>query len=368
MIKIALFGGSFDPVHTDHVNIAKACHEKLGFAEVWFLPAYLNPFKVNQHSSVKDRLAMLQIVVDQYDWMRINEYEINNQEPTYTYESVKFLQKNYPQYEFSFIMGSDQLDGFEQWYDFHKLIKMIAFKVFLRDPKHYNHQIVKKYHLETFSFDNHHLSSTAIRHLKHLNLQIPEINDYCNLHLLYLSERLEPTMSKERYQHSLNVGKTAQKLATLNGVDDQKALVAGTLHDATKEWSVKKNHDYLQQYLPFLLTEPEPVWHSFTGYLYLKNVWLINDQEILQAVFNHTVGAPDMNLMDIVVFCADKISPERNYLGVEKYRELCYKDLTAGFKVLLKRQYERAVERAGKNGVGLRLTNAYQFWINNVRE
>ncbi|ATZ18713.1 nicotinic acid mononucleotide adenylyltransferase [Williamsoniiplasma somnilux] len=365
--RVALFGGSFDPVHTDHVNIALACHEKLNFEEVWMIPAYLNPFKKKEHSPIVDRLAMLRIIEKKHHFIRINQYEIQNNRPTYTYETVAYLVENYHDFEFAFIMGSDQLDTFEKWNNFDKLINLVPFKVFLRSEK-YNKDVVAKYNLEVFEFNNNFLSSTDIRDLKHLDKQIPQINDYVNYNLLYLSERMEKHMDHERFVHCLNVGQMAKKLAIKHGVDENKALVAGTLHDITKRWDKQKAEWYLKKYTPGLINEPLPVWHSFTGSLHLEKDWLIKDQEILQAVFNHTVGSPDMTPLDMIVFCADKISAERNYSEVEKLREICFEDLIKGFKLLVKNQYDVAIERHGKNSIGSMLQHTYDYWVKGVRE
>ncbi|WP_027063316.1 nicotinate-nucleotide adenylyltransferase [Mesoplasma seiffertii] len=365
--RIALFGGSFDPIHTDHVNIAKACHEQLGFEEVWLIPAYLNPFKKKQNSITKDRLSMLKIVEAQNSFIRINEYEIRNQRATPTFETVSYILEHYPEIDFAFIMGSDQLDSFEKWNEFDKLIKLVPFKVFKRQPE-INQEIVEKYNLEVFEFNNNFLSSTKIRNLIDLDKQIPEINDYINYNLLYLHERLESQMDQERYLHCLNVGAMAKELAVIWGEDDQKAFIAGTLHDVTKRWDDQKAQWYLKHYMPGLLAEPKPVWHSFTGYLHLQKDWLIKDTEILQAVFNHTVGSPDMTRLDMIVFCADKISVERNYPRVDYYRNLCFKDLTQGFKELLQMQYDRSVADHGIDNIGKMLINTVKYWIEDERD
>ncbi|AHI53956.1 nicotinic acid mononucleotide adenylyltransferase [Spiroplasma sabaudiense Ar-1343] len=362
MRKIALFGGSFDPVHTDHVNIAKSCFENLGFEEVWMIPTYLNPFKTKVNSSVAERLEMLDIVCKKFDFIKINKYEIEKQCRSYTFETIAAIKEEYPNYDFSFIMGSDQLDEFESWDHFDKLIKLINFKVFLRSSS-YNKTIVKKYNLEVFSFSNNFLSSTKIRNLQDLVLQDNEINNYINNNLLYLEERVASKMSPKRFQHSLNVGELAKTLAEKNNLDVQKAWVAGTLHDVTKCWTKAEHRNYLQKWGPQLLTEPEPVWHSFTGSLHLEHDWLIKDQAILQAVFNHTVASPEMTPMDMVIFCADKVSKERNYPGVEQLREVVQKDLVAGFKSILKQQYLVAVKKHGIENIGTSLTKSYQHWV-----
>ncbi|AXK51243.1 nicotinate-nucleotide adenylyltransferase [Spiroplasma alleghenense] len=366
MRRIALFGGTFDPVHTDHINIAKACVENLGFDEVWMIPNYLSPFKKSTNSSIKDRLAMLEIVRQKYDFIRINEYEIRKQERSFTYETVKYLkfQPQYKDFEFSFIMGSDQLDDFENWDHFPELIKLINFKVFLRS-EFYNKKIVEKYNLEVFEFNNNHLSSTKIRNLQDVYLQDPEINEYINKNLLYLNERLAQKMDEKRFQHCLNVGVMARHLAKINNLDQNKAWVAGTLHDVTKRWTQEEHFNYLKKWMPPMISEPFPVWHSFTGYLHLQKDWQIQDVEILQAVFNHTVASLEMSPLDMVVFCADKVSIERDYPGVEQLRSLVEKDLLQGFKTILKNQYDNALKKNGHDKIGSILEAAYQHWIMN---
>lgn len=361
--KVALLGGSFDPIHTDHLNIAKVCYEQLNFDEVWFIPAYLNPFKTKQHSLASDRLAMLKIIADKYSWIRINEYEIKSQKPIHTYTTLSYLKNKYVDDEFCFIMGSDQLDNFEKWNNFSKLINLLPFKVFLRETEDKNHPIIQKYHLEYFTFNNLFLSSTKIRKLENLNLQIPEVNDYINNHLLYLEERLRPFMDKERYIHSINTGKMAEELALKWNVDHQKAKIAGTLHDIAKCWPLEKSKEYIKKYAKSLLQEPVPVWHSFVGSFNLEKDWLIKDKAILQAVFNHTTGSVNMNTLDIVVFCADKISLERSYPHVEEFRQLCFEDLIKGFKAILKNQYNLVIKKNNSQNIGLMLQDAYTFFV-----
>ncbi|WP_338971227.1 nicotinate-nucleotide adenylyltransferase [Spiroplasma endosymbiont of Panorpa germanica] len=364
MRKIALFGGTFDPVHSDHINIAKACIEALGFEEVWLIPNYLNPFKKHINSSIKDRLEMLEIVRKKYSFIRINEYEIRKQSRSFTYETINYLksQPEYQGFQFSFVMGSDQLDDFEKWDHFEELIKIIDFKVFLRSPE-YNKEIVDKYNLQIFEFDNNHLSSTKIRNLVDVHLQDEDVNEYINNNLLYLNDRLACKMDEKRFQHCLNVGMMAKRLAKIHNLDQQKALISGTLHDVTKRWTNEQHLTYLKKWLPPLLKEPKPVWHSFTGYLHLQKDWQIKDVEILQAVFNHTVGSLEMSPLDMVVFCADKISEERNYPGVEEIRAIVENDLVVGFKTLLKQQYEFALAKNGVENIGTMLKASYDHWV-----
>ncbi|AOG60610.1 nicotinate-nucleotide adenylyltransferase [Spiroplasma helicoides] len=362
MKKVAIFGGSFDPIHTDHVNIIKTCHYKLGFDEVWVLPAYVNPFKTISSSSVTQRLEMIEIAIKGLDFVRVETFEIRKTERSYTYDTVCHFLKKYPNINFSFIMGSDQLDTFEKWDHFSDLIKIIDFKIFLRTDV-INEDIVKKYNLETFEFDNNHLSSTKIRNLIDIKLQIKEVNDYINNSLMYVYERIESKMDQDRYYHSLNVGQEALLLAKLNNYNLNKALLAGTLHDIAKRWSFEDTKQIIESYDKSLMLEPKPVLHSFAGAFHLKRDWLFDDQDIINAVFKHTVADKEMSVLDMIVFCADKISVERNYPDVERLRALVRSDLKLGFIELLKNQYEVSIAKNDDKTIGEKLLIAYNHWV-----
>lgn len=364
--KVAIFGGSFDPFHTDHLNIIKSCKEKLNFDEVWIVPAFVNPFKNISSSSANQRLKMIELGIENLDYVKINKYEISKQEKSYTYSTIQYLQSKYPNLDFEFIMGSDQLDSFENWNFFDDLIKVIKFNVFLRDEEKYNTRIIKKYNLRTFTFDNNHLSSTDIRNLINVDKQIKKVNDYINENLLYIQERLESKMDEERFLHSLNVGQYALTLAKLNNVDLNKALVAGTLHDVAKRWDKEKMKIYLKKYNPSLLQEPEPVWHSYVGAYHLKHDWLFDDDEIINAVFKHTVADVEMSNLDMIVFCADKLSIDRDYEGIDNLRKRTISDLKLGFKIMLKNQYDTALKKYSKDLIGEKIKKSYKKWIGEL--
>lgn len=359
--RVALFGGSFDPVHTDHFNMAKACHDKLEFEEVWIIPTFLNPFKTSTKTSNEERINLLNLIFEDEKYIKINKFEMNNNRVTTTFETVSYFKKLYPNIEFSFVIGSDNLNRLEEWNNFKELIKMINFVVFERSEE-YKKEVAIKYNIPTYQFDNNFLSSTKVRELKDLNLLTPKVNNYINYHLLYLEIRLKPFMDDKRYQHCLNVGEMAAELAKNNNIDPQRAKVAGTLHDITKRWENDKQIAYLTKYDKTLLNEPKPVWHAYTGAFHLKYDWLIDDEEIFNAVYNHTVGCEQMTKLDMIVFCADKISKERDYENVEYYRTECFKDLATGFKKLLINQYEVALKTHGKDAIGEKLLKIYNYY------
>jgi len=75
------------------------------------------------------------------------------------------------------------------------------------------------------------------------------------------------------------------------------------------------------------------------------------------------VGEPGMSQMDKVVFCADKISEERDYAGVEELRQTCFEDLDHGFKQLVQNQYDVAVKKHGVDHIGAKLQKTYDYYV-----
>ena len=137
-------------------------------------------------------------------------------------------------------------------------------------------------------------------------------------------------MGKKRYTHSINVAKAAQQLAIKYGADVKKAMVAGILHDITKEMPyaeqlqiIESNGiilDKVQKFSP-------KTWHAISGAVLINNEFGIDDEDILNAVRYHTSGRANMSLLEKVIFVADFIGEERDYKGVDIMRSKAKKRL-----------------------------------------
>lgn len=140
-----------------------------------------------------------------------------------------------------------------------------------------------------------------------------------------IRRELQSRLKKSRFAHSIGVADTAVKLAKKFGVDSEKAYIAGLLHDCAREFEndelpaqaekrgikigeVEKNS-------PLLL-------HAYIGAKMISEIYGVNDSEISQAIYRHTVGAKNMSALDKIVYFADMIEPNRDYPGVDKLREL----------------------------------------------
>ena len=130
-------------------------------------------------------------------------------------------------------------------------------------------------------------------------------------------------MSEKRFIHSVNVAKTARWLAFKYNVDDRKAVIAGILHDITKEWILEDHLTFLHTHnvgvSSYEYASPK-LFHAITASCYAKIVLKITDVDILHAIRFHTTGRAGMSLLEKVIFLADGISEERKYSGVNELR------------------------------------------------
>ena len=115
-MKIGILGGSFDPIHNGHLNMAIKSYEQYDLDEVWLIPNGNAPHKdSDKMADAADRLAMCELVANEYPFLKTCDIEITSEEYSYTYITVIKLQEMYPEHEFYFIMGADSLDYFDKW-------------------------------------------------------------------------------------------------------------------------------------------------------------------------------------------------------------------------------------------------------------
>ena len=115
-MKIGILGGSFDPIHNGHLNMAIKSYEQYDLDEVWLIPNGNAPHKdSDKMANAADRLAMCKLVAVEYPFIKTCDIELISEEYSYTYITVTKLQEMYPEHKFYFIMGADSLDYFDKW-------------------------------------------------------------------------------------------------------------------------------------------------------------------------------------------------------------------------------------------------------------
>ena len=141
---------------------------------------------------------------------------------------------------------------------------------------------------------------------------------------------IKSMMSENRYNHCVNVSKEAVKLAKRYGGDEEKAAVAGILHDITKEMPKEEQLQIMHDsgiILDDIQKNAPKLWHGISGSVYIKKHFGIEDEDILNAICYHTTGRAGMSLLEKIIFVADFTSEERTYKGVATMRKKSRKSL-----------------------------------------
>jgi len=162
--KIALFGGTFDPVHTGHLIIAEKAREEFNLEKIIFIPSNIPPHKKKVYASPVHRYNMVKIAIGDNPFFEISDIEIKRKEPSYTYITVKQMKKIHPDYKIFFIIGQDSLFELPQWHKAEDLIKEVTFLVAKRHSN-FNYRKEKNFpvNFEIINSPIIGISSTYIR-------------------------------------------------------------------------------------------------------------------------------------------------------------------------------------------------------------
>ena len=127
MKRIGIMGGTFDPVHLGHLNIADQAYREYQLDEVWFMPSRIPPHKHGRRiTSAEDRVAMVEAAISPYPWFVCSDYELRREGGnTYTADTIRLLKQDYPDVEFYFIVGEDSVRHIESWYHPEYILKEI---------------------------------------------------------------------------------------------------------------------------------------------------------------------------------------------------------------------------------------------------
>lgn len=139
-------------------------------------------------------------------------------------------------------------------------------------------------------------------------------------------ELVKEKLPEKRFIHSMNVAKTAVKLAEIYDGDAQKAEIAGVLHDYCKYDDLGTMYQIVTQngLDSDLLSYGSEILHGPVAAVIMNKEYGINDEEVLLAIKNHTTGRAQMTKTEKLVFIADYIEPGRQTPGVEEIRDLAY--------------------------------------------
>lgn len=159
----------------------------------------------------------------------------------------------------------------------------------------------------------------------------PDYPEYKNL--------IKKRLNEKRYLHSLAVADEAMRLAKIYGVDEEKAYLAGLLHDITKNTSEEEHLKIFDTFgiiLSDLEIKAKKLWHAMSGAAYVKYVLLIDDEDIIDAIRYHTTAKAGLSLFSKILYLADYTSADRDYDDVEIIRSILDRSMDEAYLYALR--------------------------------
>lgn len=134
-MKIGIMGGTFDPIHKGHLMIAEYAYRQFALDEVWFLPNGNPPHKDNPDiaKETKARVEMTALAIADTPYFKLNTYESERTEKSYSYQTIQHFKESCPEHEFYFIIGADSLLKIETWVHPEEIIRNVIILAAYRD-------------------------------------------------------------------------------------------------------------------------------------------------------------------------------------------------------------------------------------------
>ncbi len=399
--KIGLFGGSFDPVHKGHISIMQSALDDVGLDRLIVIPASDPPHKNKSDMlEASQRLLLLHEALDNImdSRIEISDYEINKNATGYSFETVLHFKEIYPDDRLYFIMGYDSLRDLDTWKNPEIICENADLLVAGRDgvsnsdAMKLTDEVSKRYNcgVLVLSMKQVDISSSKIRQMLAKNPDsllsyIPSevfaliyLNGFygvCDLPFAIpkdfkpVTEKLKETLKHTRFIHTLGVAYTAAQMALKWGCDMNDAILAALLHDCAKCNSDAENLEILKN-AGIEVTKSEinapQLLHSKAGTLVAKDIYGIEDEKILNAIRLHTTGAPDMSLLEKIIFIADYIEPGRYKIKNLPYiRRIAFEDID----LCLVKIFKNTINYINRIGgfIDPQAVKAYDYYLNKTK-
>ena len=362
-MKIGVYGGTFNPIHTGHMAAAQFAGEYLGLDRLLLIPAGIPPHKrlAGGSPGPEHRLAMTRLAAEAIGpQAEAIDLELRREGRSYTADTLRELRKQYPGDKLYLLMGTDMFLTLQAWHEPGEIFDLAGIAAFGRTEEDTE---------ELFAVQRKHLYTTY-PNARIFTLTIPGVVDVSSTELraklaagkgsellppavygcilregLYQTNadlkhldltRLRPValsyLNYRRIPHVLGTEQEAIRLAVRWGADVDQARRAALLHDCTKRLNLKEQLALCRQWeipLDSLEEQELKLLHSRTGAEIAERVFG-EVPEIVSAIRWHTTGRAGMTLLEKIIYLADYIEPSRDFPGVEDLRRKCYEDLNGG--------------------------------------
>lgn len=132
--KVGIFGGSFNPIHTGHIALAKSLCQQAGLDEVWLMVSPMNPFKKEATDMLTDklRLKMAEQAIADEPKLKACDYEFHMPKPSYTWHTLQALSQDFPHVSFTLLIGGDNWASFDKWFHHEDILNHYPIVVYPR--------------------------------------------------------------------------------------------------------------------------------------------------------------------------------------------------------------------------------------------
>ena len=361
-MKIGVFGGTFNPPHLGHLAAARAAIDALELDKLLIIPAAIPPHKELPEGTPapEHRLNMAAKLADALllpDKVEVSTIELERTGKSYTSHTLAQLKETYPGAELWLLMGTDMFFTLHQWHDPSSILAQAGICAFGRNEQDNKASFAgqAEYLKETFPEakivttqipDLVDISSTRLRELleqgggaEYLH---PSVYGYILMNGLYgthadlkhldipeLRACSYSMVMQKRVRHIRGTEEEAVRLARRWGADEEHARRAGILHDCTKYLELEEQLELCEKYgveLDELEHRAVKLLHSKTGACIARHVFGEPD-EVFDAIFWHTTAKENMTTLEKILYVADYMEPNRDFDGVERLRELAYRNL-----------------------------------------
>lgn len=350
-MKIAIYGGSFNPPHLGHVEAARTVAAVLAPDRLLIVPASVPPHKALADGSptAQQRLELCRLAFADIPGAEISEIELRREGKSYSYDTVRLLREENPDAQLTLVVGTDMLLSFEKWYQFRYLLENCALAVLAREEDDLDElRTAAAYLRESYDADvtvlPHEpiaISSETIRERLGMRGGEDYLSDAVYAEIIrrryygakpslpWLREKTLEHLDEHRVAHVAGCESEAVRLAMRWGEDPELAAEAGILHDITKNLSFDEQLQLCEKYGIIndnSELEAPKLLHAKTGAALARDLFGVSDT-VYAAIRWHTTGKPDMSLFEKILYLADYIEPTRDFEGIDELRELAFTDL-----------------------------------------
>ena len=350
-MKVAIFGGSFNPPHRGHLNSALFAAKQLKPDVFLVVPDHRPPHKTLEAGSPtpEERLELCRRCFASVPNVEISNIEILRGGKSYTADTIKALLHRFPDAEFYLLVGTDMLLDLGRWYRADFIMQHTVIAPFQRCPEELPYIEAKAEELkerfgaqvEIIRSEPLPAASTDIRAMLRVrdgvSLLTEETYAYIIKNRLYgarvsfpwLREKAYAMLKPTRVAHVRGCEQEAIALAERWGADPEDAAEAAILHDCTKKEKLDGQLALCERYgiVPDAVERGnEKLLHAKTAAALAREEFGVSP-EVESAIRWHTTGKPDMTLLEKIIYMADYIEPTRTFEGVEQLRALAYEDL-----------------------------------------